>query len=85
MIALTITMIVGVIVVVAVLVIRMPQAMRAGPSLPGDITLPAGTRAAAVTFGRGWYGVVTSDDRFLVFDSATGELRQEVAILPAID
>jgi len=80
-----ITMIVGVIVVVALLVIRMPQVMRAGPSLPADIELPAGTTAAAVTFGRGWYAIVTTDDRILIFDSASGNVRQDVAILPAIN
>ena len=84
-IALMITMIVGVIVVVSVIVIRMPQAMHTGPSIPDEITLPAGATASAVTFGRGWYGIVTTDDRFLIFDSATGALRQEVAIRAAIN
>lgn len=80
MIALTVTMIVGVIVVVAVLVIRLPQAMRAGPALPSGITLPDGVGAQAVTLGRGWYAVVTDDDRILIYDAASGALRQEVAI-----
>lgn len=70
-----ITMIVGVITVVGLLVTRMPRAP-AAPVLPADLTLPAGARAAAVTFGTGWIAVVTTDDRILIFDTA-GNLRQD--------
>jgi Flp pilus assembly protein protease CpaA len=79
---LTLTMIVGVITVVAVLVTRMPQAFSApAPSLPDGVTLPEGSEARAVTFGTGWIAVVTTDDRILIF-GRDGQLRQDVAIQP---
>jgi len=79
-IVLTLTMIGGVITVVAVIVTRMPQ-MAAGPELPQNLSLPQGVTAAAVTAGRGWFAVVTTDDRILIF-GPDGALRQEVAIAP---
>jgi hypothetical protein len=81
-IVLTLTMIGGVITVVGLLVTRMPQAFQApAPSLPEGFTLPAGTEAEAVTFGKGWIAVVTTDDRILIF-GGDGRLRQDVAITP---
>ncbi|MBL9053576.1 MAG: hypothetical protein JNN02_07575 [Tabrizicola sp.] len=80
--ALTLTMIGGVITVVALLVTRMPQALSAGsPHLPDQITLPAGAKASAITFGTGWIAVVTTDDRLLILDEA-GNLRRELTIGP---
>ncbi len=77
---LTLTMIGGVITVVALIVTRMPQAFTASvPKVPEDLQLPQGTAPAAVTFGSGWTAVVTTDDRILVFDG-NGVLRQEVPI-----
>lgn len=78
---LTLTMIIGVITVVAVIVTRMPQSFAARPSLPDSITLPEGAKAQAITFGTGWTAVVTQDNRILVFGK-TGALLQEVAIQP---
>ncbi len=48
--------------------------------LPDQVTLPEGVRADAVTMGQGWYAIVTDDDRILIFDRASGELRQSVEI-----
>lgn len=79
MIVLTLTMIGGVITVVAVIVTRMPQAVTPGPRLPAPLTLPAGVTATAVTAGNGWFAVVTSDDRILVFGQ-DGALRQDIPI-----
>ncbi|MGX0878007.1 hypothetical protein ACSSV4_002703 [Roseovarius sp. MBR-154] len=78
---LTATMIVGVVVIVALLVIRFPGEERT-PSLalPDSIALPDGARAEAVTFGGDWLAVVTGDDRILIYDRASGELRQSIAI-----
>ena len=76
--ALTATMIVGVLAVVVLLVIRLQAP--APPSVPGDLSLPAGAEARAVTFGQGWIGVVTKDNRFLVFDSKTGNLIDGIEI-----
>ncbi len=76
---LMVTMIVGVITVVGLLVTRMPDA-KALPVLPGQITLPDGAGVEAVTYGKGWFGVVTTDQRFLIFGQ-DGQLRQEIKIL----
>jgi hypothetical protein len=77
---LTLTMIVGVIVIVAVIVTRMPQAMQGLPRMPEAIALPDGTRATAFTQGPDWYAVVTADDRILIFDRASGALRQTIEV-----
>ena len=65
------------------------------PDVPGDIDAlflidpfqlelddaePAGATAQAITFGADWYAVVTADDDILIFDRATGDLRQRVPI-----
>jgi Family of unknown function (DUF6476) len=77
-IVLAISMIAGVITIVALLVTRL-QGGGALP-LPESIALPDGARAQAVTAGADWYAVVTTDNRILIFDRLTGDLRQEVAI-----
>ncbi len=83
-IVLTLTMIGGVLTVVGVLVTRMPQVRAQGPVLPENLTLPEGTSAAAVTAGQGWFAVVTTDDRILIFDS-NGKMHQVVQIKPMAD
>lgn len=79
-IVLTVSMIVGVITIVALLVTRL-QGGGALP-VPDSIALPDGATAQAVTAGNDWYAVVTTDNRILIFDRLTGDLRQEVAIAP---
>lgn len=51
--------------------------------LPEVITLPDGTNATAFTQGPDWYAVVTADDQILIFDRATGRLRQTLTIAPS--
>lgn len=81
-IVLMLTMIGAVITVTALLVTLMPQSFGASaPDLPATLTLPAGAKAATVTFGTGWIAVVTTDDRILIF-GADGVFRQEVALAP---
>ncbi|WP_245990273.1 DUF6476 family protein [Tabrizicola piscis] len=81
-IVLTITLICGLITVVALIVTRMPQAFATqAPIVPENLVLPQGTKAAAVTFGKGWVAVVTEDDRILVFGT-DGTLRQDISIAP---
>ena len=63
---LTLTMIAGLITVVALLVTRLPSATGT-PAIPPELALPAGTTPAAVTMGQGWIAVVTTDDRILIF------------------
>lgn len=82
MIVLTITLIGGVIVTVAALVTRMPRSSAATVALPDSIRLPDGVTAQAVTFGPGWTAVVTTDNRILILDPATGATRKEVTIEP---
>ncbi|MCX7560875.1 DUF6476 family protein [Sulfitobacter sp. F26204] len=74
---LTVVMICGVLVVIALLVTRLN---RDAPSLPDQITLPPGSRAQAFTQGTNWYAIVTSDDKILIYDRLTGALRQTLQI-----
>lgn len=75
-------MIGGVITVVSLLVTRMPDSLGVVPQLPPGILLPQGAKAQAVTLGQGWVGVVTQDNRFLIY-SEDGALRQEMTIQTA--
>ena len=77
---LTATMIVGLIVITGLLVTRLQRADTPAPALPDTITLPEGARATAFTKGTGWYAVVTDDGRILIYDGASGALRQEVEV-----
>ncbi len=74
---LTATMIAGLLAIVALIVIRFSAA----PDLvlPDALTLPDGAQALAFTQGADWYAVVT-DDEILIYDRATGQLRQTVRI-----
>lgn len=74
-----ITMIVGVIAVVATLVTRMPDGQVSPPELPATITLPVGEVAQAVTMGQGWFAVVTASQKILIFN-ARGALLQSVTL-----
>ena len=78
---LTAVMILGIAAVVGLLVLRLSTPPR--PVLPATVKLPDGVHAEAVTFGAGWYAVVTDADTILIFDSTTGALRQSVGIAPA--
>jgi hypothetical protein len=75
---LTVVMIGGLITVVAVFVTRFPSG--AVTPLPDSIALPDGTVALAFTVTEGWYAVVTDSDEILIFDRASGALRQRIAI-----
>jgi hypothetical protein len=53
--------------------------------LPEVITLPDGSSATAYTQGSDWYAVVTqseSGEEILIFDRASGTLRQTLTIAP---
>jgi hypothetical protein len=83
--ALTVTLILGVIAIVALLVIRLAPGP-ALPALPPELRLPPGESARAVTFGDGWLAVVTVDEaereRIRVLDRATGAPRAVTEIAP---
>ncbi len=81
---LTTVMIVGMAVLVVLFVTRFPGSSPKAPmlslTLPDSITLPEGARALAITQGQGWWAVVTDSDQILIFDAATGALRQTVQV-----
>ena len=74
---LTATMIGGVLLIIALIVIRFYDVP---PALPEAIDLPLGVKATAFTQGPDWYAVVTSDDQILIFDRITGQLKQTIRI-----
>jgi hypothetical protein len=74
---LTVVMIGGFLVLIAALVMRLNAS---GPPLPDSIDLPTGASAVAFTQGGDWYAVVTGDNRILVYDRLTGQLRQTVVL-----
>ena len=79
---LTGTMIAGLVAVIWLLVIRLPAAITQTVALPDTITLPQGAKALAVTAAPGWFAVVTTANDILIFDAATGNLRQTIKITP---
>ncbi len=74
---LTVVMIGGLVVVISLLVIRLSAD---GPSLPAEITLPKGVKAQAVTFGKGWIAVVTTDNTILILDPDSSAVRQTIPL-----
>lgn len=83
--ALTLTLIVGVIVIAGTLVIRLSQ-VPGLPALPPGVALPSGERARAVTLGPGWVAVVTVDgagqERIRLLDADSGAERAVTEIRP---
>ena len=75
--SLSVVMIVGFIVLIALFVIRFQERQ---PPLPDEITLPDGAKASAFTKGDGWYAVVTQDQRILIFDASTNALLKTVSV-----
>lgn len=75
---LTSVMILGFLVIVGLFVTKFSRAT--APAMPDQITLPDGTTPTAFTRGNGWYAIVTDGDRILIFDAATGALRQTIQI-----
>ncbi len=73
---LTVTMIAGLITIIALFVIRFPAAdVEPGLAMPPGIELPAGEKVSAVTQGKGWVAIVTDSGKILVYDGRTGVLR----------
>ncbi len=77
---LTAVMIAG---IVLILVLIWSRYSNARAPLPEVITLPSGAVATAYTQGSDWYAVVTEGNQILIFDRATGKLRQTLEIAPA--
>lgn len=74
---LTATMIGGVILIIALIVMRFNAPP---PDLPQTITLPGGAKAISFTQGPDWYAVVTDADEILIYDRITGQLRQSITV-----
>ena len=74
---LTVTMILGIVVITALFILRLGTS--ASPDIPSELVLPDGATPEAITQGKDWFGVVTTDGRLLIFDAA-GNLTQEIAI-----
>ncbi|EEX16815.1 DUF6476 family protein [Salipiger thiooxidans] len=74
---LTAVMIAGLLAILAMIVISYRSARA---PLPEVITLPDGAEASAFTQGADWYAVVTEGNEILIFDRASGKLRQTLRI-----
>lgn len=74
-------MIVGFLVLIGFLVTRFPDFEDTAPALswPETLDLPEGVTPEAVTRGSDWVAVVAGDE-ILIFDAATGALRQRIAV-----
>lgn len=82
--ALTVVMIAGFLVLIGTLVVQLNRRPAPLP-LPESLTLPDGAVAEAFTQGADWFAVVTTDGRILIYDRASGALRQTVTVEPARD
>lgn len=82
---LLVTVLTGVMIAGIVLILGLiwHRYSNARAPLPEVITLPDGATATAYTQGPDWYAVVTGDNQILIFNRATGDLRQTVQIQPA--
>jgi hypothetical protein len=74
---LTGVMIVGVVMIIALLVIRLNADPT--PALPASITLPDGSTPVAFTQTANWYAIVTSDNKILIY-TLDGQLRDTVNV-----
>ena len=74
---LTAVMIGGVVLIIALLVIRLNDKPA---MLPETVVLPEGVEAKAVTQGEKWFAIVTESDEILIFDRLSGKLQQRVQI-----
>lgn len=77
---LTLVMMAGLILIVALIVIRFRDT---APPLPADIALPDGVAAQAVTVAEGMVLVVGADGQLYIFDRVTGRLEQTLALTRA--
>lgn len=75
---LTLTMILGVALIVLLLAIRLNQPLL--PAFPDSVTLPEDVRPIAFTSTPSWIAVVTDEDRILILDPENGTVLQEIAI-----
>jgi len=75
---LTVTMIVGLVVLISLVVMRFNA--DPAPAFPDRIALPEGAEVDAITRGRNFLAVVTTDDRILIFSPDGATFRQEIDV-----
>lgn len=75
---LTVTMIVGLVVLIALVVMRFNAPAATG--FPNEIALPDGAEPQAITRGPDFVAVVTTAGEILVFDASGTVLRQRFAL-----
>ncbi len=75
---LTGVMLAGLILVIALLVIRFREAP---PTLPEAISLPDDATAQAVTIAEGLVLVLSEDGRLFVYDRLTGQLERTIPVI----
>ena len=82
---LTLTMILGMVIIVAIIVMRFSGVFTVSDA-PDEVTIPAVENATAVTKGEDWIAVVTTDDmgrqRIRLF-TPSGEEFQIIDVIPA--
>lgn len=76
---LTVTMIAGVLIVIALLVTQITRAP-APLALPESVALPEGATLKAFTVTDDWWIVVTGNGQILVHDRASGALLTEISV-----
>ncbi|WP_299303409.1 DUF6476 family protein [uncultured Litoreibacter sp.] len=76
---LTAVMIGGLLVLIALIVIRVQQPATT-LAIPQQINLPGGAVATAFTTTPDWYAVVTQNNQILIFDRITSELIQTITV-----
>ncbi len=75
--ALSVTMIIGMVIVTSLLVMRLQSKP---PLLPEEISLPDGATATAITTNSDWVLVLDQNQQLHVFDRLSGTLHQTVQI-----
>lgn len=79
MVVLTSVMIGGLILLLGLVVTQITRST-APFALPDRVELPEGTRAEAVTLSSDWVLVLSREGELLLFDRASGALRQTIAL-----
>ena len=78
----TLTTIIGLVVLVGVVVMRFSQTSPqefSQTALPDNIELPEGVTPDAVTFGSDWIALIAGDE-ILVFNKASGQLQKRIKL-----
>lgn len=75
---LTVTMIIGVVTIVALLINRLQDVQSGAIPWPDEVGLPEGVQPLAVTRGPGWIAVV-AEDEILILD-LDGQITERISV-----